>query len=87
MVAYDEHYITDIISITNTATELMNRLYKYRLDNSMQDDCILDVIKEFCYEYNYSLEDFGSTISEDDAYINIISADIDKFGYLKKIKN
>ncbi len=65
---------------------LFNKLFDYRKEKDMLDDCILDVIISFGNDINIDPELIASELSDYQAFRNIVEQDLKKFNYIKSNK-
>lgn len=64
--------------------KLLNSFYDYLKINT--NDCILDVINEFCFERNIPIEEIGYLISQDPALKTYAEENLKRFKYIKTEK-
>ena len=61
--------------------KIINKLFDYIKKHS--DECMMDVLTEFCAENNVSLDEVGYLIAEDSYLKEFINSNLKKFNYLK----
>lgn len=64
--------------------KLLNAFYEYLKINT--NDCILDVINDFCFEKNIPVEEIGYLISQDPALKTYAEENLKRFKYIKQEK-
>lgn len=71
------------MEIFNGKVNLLNELYKFREDKQMQDNCILDVIFEYCRKKDIDPEHLCAELSDYEGFQEIVELDLQKHKYSK----
>ena len=67
----------------NPAVEKINKIFEFRKQYDMENDCMLDVIQEYCFKNNIDdIELFVSDISEVEGFVEMLRNDMIKFKYM-----
>lgn len=60
----------------------INKFYEY-LRNNKTNESIIDLLEDFCFEYNISYEEIGMLISEDEYLKDFVKKDCINRGLIK----
>nr|DAQ72278.1 MAG TPA: late-transcription coactivator [Caudoviricetes sp.] len=63
----------------------INKFYEY-LRNNKTNESIIDLLEDFCFEYNISYEEIGMLISEDEYLKDFVKKDCINRGLIKSDK-
>lgn len=69
--------------ILNNNVKLLNQLFEFREQKGMQEDCMLDVIVEFCSKHDIEPEHLCAELADYDIFKEIIEKDLVKFKFSK----
>ena len=67
----------------NESIKLLNSLLKFKEQNNLQDECILDIIQDYCHHYNMSLDEFIDVMGDYNAFKEYVNKDLIKHKYIK----
>lgn len=69
--------------VVESKTELFNKLFEFRKQKDMMDDCILDVIIEFGNHIDMDPELIASELSDYTIFRDIVEKDLKKFKFAR----
>jgi hypothetical protein len=75
---------TNTVSIetSNNKVDILNQLFAFKEEKKM-DECILDVIIEFCRSKGYNPEEVAQELSEYKGFVDMVEQDLIKYKYAK----
>lgn len=62
----------------------INSLMNFRLEYHLEDECILEVIKEYCRKHDLDLDEFAQNLGDYQAFQDMVEEDLIKHKYIKK---
>lgn len=71
------------MEIFNGKVNLLNELYKFREYKQMQNNCILDVIFEYCRKNDIDPEHLCAELSDYEGFQEIVELDLQRHKYCK----
>ena len=68
----------------NSNIELLNSVFEFKEEYEMQDDCILDVLKEYAHKHDVDVELLARELSDLDGFVELVQVDLIKHKYTKE---
>ena len=68
----------------NNNVELLNKIFLFREEYNMQDDCILDVLEEFAFKHNMDTALLAMELADMEGFVSLVELDLKKFKYAKE---